>query len=112
MYGKGISLARAVGYPVAASDPREAKQRRPGSGYPKQLRTSQILTGAKIIAVAEVFDALSADRPYRRGINPRLAARHIANHAGSLFDPDCAAALSRLVAREIDDDIEDVLSRR
>ena len=51
-----------------------------------------------MVAVADVWDALTSDRAYRRGWAPQMALAHIRAGAGSHFDPRCVEALSRLVA--------------
>ncbi len=58
-----------------------------GGGYPRQLRGEEVPLGARIFAVADTLDAITSDRPYRRG-SPFTAARNeIARCAGTQFDP-------------------------
>jgi putative nucleotidyltransferase with HDIG domain len=67
-----------------------------GSGYPDGLSAEEIPLGSRIILVADAFDALVSDRPYRRGV-PRLAAVEvIRQHSGTQFDPTVVAALERV----------------
>jgi HD-GYP domain-containing protein (c-di-GMP phosphodiesterase class II) len=58
-----------------------------GSGYPKGLAGEAIAFDARLLAVADVYDAMTNDRPYRRGLPPRDVAAHIAGAAGTDFDP-------------------------
>lgn len=58
-----------------------------GSGYPRGLAGEQIPFAARIFAVADVWDALSFDRPYRRAWPAARVRDHIASQAGSHFDP-------------------------
>jgi hypothetical protein len=58
-----------------------------GSGYPEGLRGEEIPLGARIIAISDVYDAITDDRPYRKGMKADEAQRFIAEGAGSLFDP-------------------------
>jgi putative nucleotidyltransferase with HDIG domain len=58
-----------------------------GSGYPKGLAGEAIAFDARLLAVADVYDAMTSDRPYRRGLPPRDVAAHIASAAGTDFDP-------------------------
>jgi putative nucleotidyltransferase with HDIG domain len=58
-----------------------------GSGYPKGLKGEQIPTGARIFAVADVFDALTTDRPYKSALPYRSAAESLASGRGTHFDP-------------------------
>lgn len=62
-----------------------------GSGYHK-LIGEDIPIGARIIAVADVYDALMSDRPYRKGVSPTEAREHITANAGKYFDPDVVEA--------------------
>jgi HD-GYP domain-containing protein (c-di-GMP phosphodiesterase class II) len=57
-----------------------------GSGYPFGLAGEAIALDARVLAVADAYDAMTSDRPYRRGLEPRDAAVHIAAAAGSQFD--------------------------
>ncbi len=62
-------------------------ERHDGSGYPRGLKGEEILLGARIFAVADSFDAITSDRPYRRA-SPFDAGREtIRREAGRLFDP-------------------------
>ena len=60
-----------------------------GNGYPEGLRGDEIPLGARIMAIADVFDALYADRVYRRGIRPIETVLSIIEEAsGTQFDPE------------------------
>lgn len=63
-------------------------ERLDGSGYPLRLRGNQIHYFAKIIAVCDVFDALTTDRPYREKMSPMLALDYIIWNSGKLFDTE------------------------
>jgi putative two-component system response regulator len=58
-----------------------------GSGYPHRLRGDAIPIEARIVAVADVYDALTSDRPYRAGLTPDAAMAHIVSERGLGFDP-------------------------
>ncbi|CCO07847.1 HD domain-containing phosphohydrolase [Desulforamulus hydrothermalis] len=58
-----------------------------GSGYPGGLRGKQIPLVARIIAIADAYDAITSDRPYRKGKSPAEALAEIKNCAGKHFDP-------------------------
>jgi len=64
-----------------------------GDGYPEGLRREQIEIGARIFSVADAFDAMTADRHYRRALGLDEAMDEIRKHAGTQFDPDVVAAL-------------------
>ena len=60
-----------------------------GTGYPQGLQGEAIPIFSRIVAVADVFDALTSERPYKKAWTLEAAAAHIKAHAGSHFDPDC-----------------------
>lgn len=64
-----------------------------GSGYPLGLSGSDICLGGRILAVADVFDALFSDRPYRGGWQQSRVLSFIGEKAGSQFDPDVVKIL-------------------
>lgn len=67
-----------------------------GSGYPEGLKGEEIPLIASIIAVADAFDAMAIDRPYRRARSPQEAIQEIKNQGGKQFDPQICSALVRL----------------
>jgi len=58
-----------------------------GSGYPRGLRGEEIPLGARIFAIADTLDAITSDRPYRKGLSFAQAREEIAHCSGSQFDP-------------------------
>lgn len=66
-----------------------------GSGYPRGLRGESIPIGARVFAVADVWDALRSDRPYRPAWPDPQAETYIAEQAGVLFDPAVVGAFLR-----------------
>lgn len=77
-----------------------------GSGYPSGLRGEAIPLEARIVAVADVFEALCHERPYKPPMPAPLAMRQILEGAGTQFDPTLVAAFESVV-----DDITDVFNR-
>ena len=71
-------------------------ERLDGSGYPDGLRGREIPLLARITAVADVYDALVSDRPYRARWDVERARRHIAEMAGIRFDPTVVQAFLEL----------------
>lgn len=63
-----------------------------GSGYPKGLRGVEIPLFGRIAAVADVFDALTSERPYKSAWKPEDAKAHIVEASGTHFDPACVDA--------------------
>jgi putative nucleotidyltransferase with HDIG domain len=63
-----------------------------GSGYPDGLKGDDIPIIARIIAVADTFDAMTTDRPYRKGLSFDTAFDELKKHAGTQFDPEVVKA--------------------
>jgi putative nucleotidyltransferase with HDIG domain len=70
-----------------------------GRGYPYGLKDDQIPLLARVIAVADTFDALTTNRPYQRAYEPKEALRIIHNLAGKRLDPKCVAAITAVYER-------------
>jgi putative nucleotidyltransferase with HDIG domain len=71
-----------------------------GTGYPDQLAGSDIALAARITCIADVFDALTTDRPYRPAFARERALEMMAAESGRLFDPDLVPRFTALVLRE------------
>ncbi|WP_027364410.1 GAF and HD-GYP domain-containing protein [Desulfotruncus alcoholivorax] len=71
-----------------------------GTGYPNGLKGEEIPLVARIIAVADTFDAITTDRPYRKGSPFAAALREINRCAGTHFDPEVAKVFITAMARE------------
>jgi len=86
--GYAREMLRGLGYSGDALDiPVHHHERWDGTGYPDGLAGEDIPLSARIFAVADVWDALSNDRPYRRAWSAERALAHIEEGAGSHFDP-------------------------
>ena len=70
-----------------------------GTGYPNGLVGEEIPLPARILSVADVFDAMTSDRPYRPAMPREKALAELRFHAGSFFDPAVVAAFVDLVLR-------------
>lgn len=71
-----------------------------GTGYPEGLRGDEIPLGARIITVADSFDAMTSDRPYRAALSYETAIGELHHESGSHFDPQVVAAFLEAVAPE------------
>ncbi len=74
---------------------RHHHERLDGTGYPDRLRGEDIPLGARIIAVADTFDAMTASRPYRSARAHREALEVLAREAGTKLDAEVVSAFSR-----------------
>jgi HD-GYP domain-containing protein (c-di-GMP phosphodiesterase class II) len=71
---------------------RSHHERWDGLGYPDGLKEEGIPRLARIVAVADAFDAMTSDRPYRQGLPAEMAFAEVEKQLGKQFDPECAAA--------------------
>ena len=71
-----------------------------GKGYPAGLAGEEIHQGARILAVADVYDAISSDRPYRKGMKIEEALVLIQSETGGQFDPVMVEALLKVIAKD------------
>ncbi len=78
---------------------RNHHERWDGQGYPDHQSGEQISQLARIVAVADAFDAMTSDRPYRRALALDHAFAELRDKAGTHFDPACVQAFLRLQAR-------------
>ena len=69
-----------------------------GTGYPRQIVSAEIHEYSKIVSVADVYDAVTSDRPYHRGLFPHEAAMLLAEGMGKQFDVDVLTAFLTRVA--------------
>ena len=70
-----------------------------GTGYPHGLRSEDIPLPARIVAVADAYDALTSERPYKSEWPVAKAVRYLNAHSGSHFDPQCLAAFNSQLDR-------------
>ena len=74
-------------------------ERLDGKGYPRGLKGDEITLDTRIITTADIFDALTADRPYRAAMPVSKALVIMSDMVGTAIDPDCLQALRRALQR-------------
>ena len=106
----GASLVRPIGGMLGnIADVIEAHHENyDGTGY-AGLKGEAIPRAARIIAVADVFDALLSDRPYRKSIGVFNALDNIVNSSGSRFDPKAVEAIQGIINRGGEEVVAEVL---
>lgn len=72
---------------------RNHHERYDGGGYPDKLRKNEISLAARIVAVADAFDAMTSPRPYRAARSAKMAVEEMLRCSGTQFDPAAIAAL-------------------
>jgi putative nucleotidyltransferase with HDIG domain len=76
---------------------RNHHERYDGSGYPDQLKSSQIPIGARILAVADAYEAMTSKRPYREALGDEKARKEIDQNKGKQFDSEVAEAFFKSI---------------
>ncbi|MFZ4538924.1 HD-GYP domain-containing protein [Propionivibrio sp.] len=96
--GVGQEILRGINFLWPIADMVwQHHERMDGTGYPQGLKGDQICLEARIIAVADVFDAIISHRPYRPGLAIEVALAELRKGRGTLYDPEVVdAALSFL----------------
>jgi HD-GYP domain-containing protein (c-di-GMP phosphodiesterase class II) len=85
--------------PVEARWVRHHHERFDGRGYPDGLAGDDIPLESRIILVADAYEAMTSDRPYRKAPGEAVAVAELRKHAGTQFDPAVVAALCRVLDR-------------
>jgi len=96
----GYEVLKKVDFPWPVAEiVHQHHERLDGSGYPQGLKDKDILLEAKIIAVADVVEAMSSHRPYRPSLGTEKALEEIEAQKGVLYDPQVVEACLRVFAR-------------
>jgi putative two-component system response regulator len=90
-------VARIVQQPAVLAVVRSHHERWDGSGYPDGKHGEQIPLAARIVAVADAFQAMIEPRPYREPRTRASALAEIASESGRQFDPSCVEALRAVI---------------
>lgn len=93
-------LSSSIEFSELARYVLEHQERWDGNGYPKRLMGEEISIQARIIGVADAFDAMTCDRAYRKGLSVEEAVSEIRKCAGTQFDPEVASVFIEKVLTE------------
>jgi putative nucleotidyltransferase with HDIG domain len=94
---QGYQIVSKIPFLAEASEIVYAHQERfDGTGYPRGLRGVQIPLGARIFAIADTLDAMTSDRPYRKGTSFEIARDEIKRCSGTQFDPTVVEVFLRI----------------
>lgn len=89
----GFRIVAGIEFPWPVAEMiRQHHERLDGSGYPRGLRQDEIDFGARVLAVADVVEAMTAHRPYRSGLGLSAALRQIREDQGRLLDTEVVGA--------------------
>lgn len=105
----GYEILLPIRHPYA-DIPLTAKyhhERPDGRGYPDGLTDEQIPMGAKIVSLADAFDAMTTDRPYRRRRSFEDVVRDLRENSGTQFDGKVVAAFARAMFKEVNGQTKD-----
>lgn len=95
----GAEIVDGIDFPwPVATMIRQHHERLDGSGYPCGLKGGEIILEARILAVADVVEAISSHRPYRPALGVEVALAEIRDRAGSHFDPAVVKACLEVIA--------------
>lgn len=82
---------------------RQHHERWDGAGYPDRLEAQEISLGARIVGVADAFDAMTSSRPYRRAIDFKVAVQELLDNRGRQFDPELVDLFVSLLEQGVEE---------
>ena len=96
----GFEILQTIHFPwLVAEMTLQHHERQDGSGYPAGLKGDEILPEARILAVADVVEAMASHRPYRPALGVAAALEEVRSGAGTRYDADAVAACERVFQR-------------
>lgn len=99
----GMEILKGITFPWPIAEiVSQHHERMDGSGYPAGLKGDQIALEARIVAVADVFEAMSAHRPYRAALGTYQAMKELKAHRGTFYDTQAVDALLSLLDEDED----------
>ena len=98
----GCEIAKSIPFLEASADIVYAHHEHyDGSGYPRGLKGEEIPLGARIFAVADAYDAMTSDRPYRDALGHDYAVEEVRRCAGTQFDPQIVQVFLKAVDKDL-----------
>lgn len=95
----GVRIVEPIGFGSRTIDViRHHHERWDGLGYPNKIAGTDIPLAARVFSVADTYDALTTDRPYRNALSKKVALQTIAADAGTRLDPHVVATFIAMVA--------------
>ncbi len=92
----GIDFLKGISKIVA-----QHHERPDGKGYPNGIKDSSICLEAAILSLADVYDAMISDRPYRKGLTQEVALEEIRNNSGTQFNAELAEVFIKILEKEL-----------
>ncbi|MEA3508410.1 MAG: response regulator [Synergistota bacterium] len=97
----GHGILKTIQFPWPVADiVKQHHERMNGSGYPLGLKGDDMLLESRIIAVADVVEAMSSHRPYRAALGLEEALAEVSNRSGDLYDPDAVQSCLELFEKD------------
>jgi len=100
-----MTLRNLEGFEQAALLVRHQHERIDGAGYPDRLGGEDIPLGSRLIMVADSYDALTTDRPYRQAVSQAEALAELIRCSGRQFDPEVVDAFRMQIERQIENEL-------
>ncbi len=75
-------------------------ERYDGRGYPYNVSAGELLLESRILAIADAFDAMTSDRPYRKALPTEVAIKELRDNAGTQFDPELVPIFVELLLHD------------
>lgn len=97
----GRELVKKTYYAKLGDIIEQHHERLDGSGYPYGLKGDEILLEAKIIAVADTYDAMTTDRPYKKGVSPEIALNELKRLSGIHYDEKVVSVFEEILKEEM-----------
>jgi putative nucleotidyltransferase with HDIG domain len=97
----GFEILKQIVFPwPVAQAVAQHHERLDGSGYPSGITGTEIILEARVLAVADVVEAMASHRPYRPAVGIKQALEEIVRHKGTLYDPEAVEACIRLFSEK------------